>query len=85
MMNKYAPLFMTEYTFAVGIKMDQIVAALHNSSIRSKWDSHIVSIKSIKKVDRIELLHILNAPHKLINTKRDMFEKKFGFSHRPII
>ena len=34
MMNKYAPLFKTEYTFPVGMRMDQIVAAMHNPSVR---------------------------------------------------
>jgi hypothetical protein len=34
MMNKYAPLFKTEYTFPVGIKMELVVAALHNASLR---------------------------------------------------
>ena len=31
---KYAPLFKTEYTFPVGIKMDSIVAALQHASLR---------------------------------------------------
>ena len=37
-MMKYAQLFKTEYIFDPSYKMDKIVAALHNSSIRSKWD-----------------------------------------------
>lgn len=66
-MMKYAPLFKTEYIFEPGIKMDQIVAALHNSTLRAKWDNNVISISTVKKVDRVELLHIKQAAHKLVS------------------
>ena len=84
-MYKYCPLFKTEYIFDPSIKIEKVIQAMHNSNTRVQWDKNVESITSISKIDRIELLKITNTTHKLISSKRDMFEKKFGFSHRPRI
>ena len=66
-MYKYCPLFKTEYIFDPSIKIDKVIQAMHNSDVRVKWDKNVESIQSIKKVDRVELLKITNASHKLIS------------------
>ena len=66
-MYKYCPLFKTEYIFDPSIKIDKVIQAMHNSGVRVKWDKNVESIQSIKKVDRVELLKITNASHKLIS------------------
>ena len=65
--------------------MEQLVHAIHNSDMRVKWDNNLKSQTLIKKINRIELIHIMNQPHILASQKRDIFEKKFGFAYRPIV
>ena len=63
--------------------MEQVVNAVHHPQLRLKWDKNIESISLVKKVSRVQLIHTVNRQNQLESVKRDMFEKKFGFSYRP--
>ena len=80
---KYFPLYRTEYVFEPHLKMEQIINAVHNTKFRVKWDDHIDHHKTIKKLGRVALIHETFKPVALEGIKRDMFVKKFGFTHRP--
>ena len=63
--------------------MEQVIQALHDPIQRCKWDSNIDKMHELRNVQRVQVIQTINKPHFLESTVRDMFEKKFGFTHRP--
>lgn len=63
--------------------MDQVIQAVHDPIRRAKWDKNIDQVRIIRNINRVQILHTIHTPHFLESVVRDMFEKKFGFTHRP--
>lgn len=76
------PLFKTEYIYPSKYSMEQLMEAFNNLDQRSKWDRNVASMQLVRKINRVELIKTNISPHPLDPQKRDIFEKKFGFSHR---
>lgn len=82
---KFFPLFKSEYLFDKRYTMDQVIQAVHDPIRRAKWDKNVDEVRTIRTVGRVQLVQSLHTPHFLESIVRDMFEKKFGFTHRPPI
>mmetsp|Transcript_23014 Transcript_23014/g.35587 ORF Transcript_23014/g.35587 Transcript_23014/m.35587 type:complete len:130 (-) Transcript_23014:326-715(-) len=78
-----SPMFKTEYYFPAKFSMDSIVDALHSSEKRLLWDKNLHNQRVVRRNHRVELIHIQQKSHSLMPQKRDIYEKKIGFTYRP--
>lgn len=70
--------------FHAKFKMEEIINALHNTKCRLEWDDFIEKHQTVKKLGRVALIHETFKPVAFEGVQRDMFVKKFGFTHRPM-
>ena len=78
------PIIKTVYTFDPRFQMKDIVGAIHTDQ-RLKWDAYIESKKVVRRINRVDLMHICLKQHQLDSQKRDTFEKKFSWFNRPVV
>jgi hypothetical protein len=52
---------------------------MHNPSYRDQWDNNIKKTQIVKKMNRLQMIYILNKNNGIGMQKRDFFEKKINF------